>query len=276
MHRSHRSPKARLPDEASADERMSVEELARRTGTTVSNLRALQARKLLPPPTLQGRKALYTSRHQARVALLRRLQDRGYSLSAIADLLRGWERGAGLTEILELEDAVAAPVSPAIEQPSREVEVHRILPELLRDPKLLARAVDLELVVRRDDHLLAPNPELLDIARAHLRAGVPLAEILTEYGRMRSDAARTARRLRKLFDAHVFAPFWKAGAPAKDLPHLTQILTQLRPAAARAAAIAIAREIELGAPAAAVKPPRPRAATVKKRARPTASRRTPS
>jgi DNA-binding transcriptional MerR regulator len=255
---------------------MSVEELARRTGTTVSNLRALQARKLLPPPSLQGRKGFYTSRHQARVALLRRLQDRGYSLSAIADLLRGWERGAGLTEILELEDAVAAPVSSAGAGAASDVDVQRILPELLRDPKLLARAMALELVVRRDDRLLAPNPELLEIARAHLQAGVPLAEILTEYGRMRTDAARTARRLRKLFDAHVFAPFWKAGAPAKELPRLTRVLTRLRPAAARAAAIAIAREIELGAPTAPVNPPRPRAATVKKRVRSAASRRRPS
>ena len=78
----------------------------------------------------------------------------------------------------------------------------------------------------------------------------------------------------KLFDAYVFAPFWKAGAPAQELPRLTQVLTRLRPAAARAAAIAIAREIELGAPnAPVVKQPRPRAATAKKRARPAATRR---
>lgn len=248
MLRSQRARGVAPEDAAASEERIAIEELARRTGTTVSNLRALQARRLLPPPELVGRKGFYTGRHVARVMLLRRLQDRGYSLSAIADLLRGWERGAGLAEILELEDAVSAPLAPAGEEPQRDVDAARVLPELLHDPKQLARAIELGLVVERGDRLIAPSPELLEIARTHLQAGVPLAAILTEYAQLRRDVARITRRFRKLFDAHVFAPFSRAGAPAKDLPRLTQTLAHLRPAAVRAIAIVAAREIELGAP----------------------------
>lgn len=248
MLRSQRPHAAASPDATAPEDRMPIEELARRTGTTVSNLRALQAKKLLPPPELQGRKGFYTGRHQARVALLRRLQDRGYSLSAIADLLRGWERGAGLREILELEDAVTAPLAPAGEEPARDVDAAHVLPELLHDQKQLARAIDLGLVVRRGDRLVAPSPELLEIARVHLQAGLPLDVVLAEYAQLRRDVARITRRLREVFDQHVFAPFSRAGAPAKELPRLTEALARLRPAAARAIAIVAAREIELGAP----------------------------
>lgn len=227
-------------------ERMPVEELARRTGTTVSNLRALQARGLLAPPQLVGRKGYYTERHQARVALLRRLQDRGYSLSAIDELLRGWERGAGLPELLGLEDAMNTPLSPAGEDPGSADDVARLLPELLADDELLARALELEVVARREGRVVAPSVELLEIARAHLRAGIPLGALLEEMARLRDDGERIAQRFRALFHEHVFAPFMTAGAPAVRLPLFTETVARLRPASARAAAIALARAIERG------------------------------
>jgi DNA-binding transcriptional MerR regulator len=71
-------------------------------GTTSRNLRAFQYRGLLPPPHLAGRTGRYDEAHRTRLEAILRLQRRGYSLAAIADLAAAWERGATLEEVLGL------------------------------------------------------------------------------------------------------------------------------------------------------------------------------
>jgi DNA-binding transcriptional MerR regulator len=77
-----------------------IDELAASAGTTTRNVRAFQSRGLLPPPHLAGRTGRYDHGHQIRLAAILRLQQRGYSLAAIADLSAAWERGATLEDIL--------------------------------------------------------------------------------------------------------------------------------------------------------------------------------
>ena len=48
-------------------EELTIDELARRTGTTVRNIRAHQSRGLLPPPTIRARTGYYGPEHVARV-----------------------------------------------------------------------------------------------------------------------------------------------------------------------------------------------------------------
>src|SRR4249920_1340318 len=94
-------PELRRPRESR--DRMPIEELARRTGVTVRNLRAMQARSLALPPELVGRKGFYTERHVARVLLVLKLQSRGFSLAAIQALIKGWQDGSGIIEVMGLE-----------------------------------------------------------------------------------------------------------------------------------------------------------------------------
>jgi DNA-binding transcriptional MerR regulator len=110
----------RAAESAPTAEHMPIEELARRTGMTVRNLRALQARGLLAAPELAGRKGFYTERHLARVALVRRMQSRGFSLASIKDVLASWEAGVGLMEVVGFEDAMTTPGSDGVR---REVDV---------------------------------------------------------------------------------------------------------------------------------------------------------
>jgi DNA-binding transcriptional MerR regulator len=77
-----------------------IDELAAVAGTTSRNLRAFQYRGLLPPPHLAGRTGRYDQGHWARLEAILRLQRRGYSLAAIADLSAAWDRGATLGEVL--------------------------------------------------------------------------------------------------------------------------------------------------------------------------------
>ena len=56
---------------------------------TVRNIRAYQARGLLPPPVVDGRVGFYTEVHRERLRMIRRLRSEGFNLVAISALLTG-------------------------------------------------------------------------------------------------------------------------------------------------------------------------------------------
>src|SRR3954467_12126134 len=60
---------------------------------TVRNVRVYQDRGLLPPPRRQGRIGLYSDEHLARLRLIGRLLDRGYTFATIGELFDTWSRG---------------------------------------------------------------------------------------------------------------------------------------------------------------------------------------
>ncbi|WP_243792321.1 MerR family transcriptional regulator [Saccharopolyspora gloriosae] len=66
-----------------ADEELTIDELAARAGVTVRTVRFYASRGLLPPPRLRGRLGLYGGDHLARLDLIRELQALGFTLSAI-------------------------------------------------------------------------------------------------------------------------------------------------------------------------------------------------
>jgi DNA-binding transcriptional MerR regulator len=87
-----------------------IDDLARQTGTTVRSLRVLHDKNLLPGPQLRGRTGWYDDQHLARVRLVLRLQQRGFTLSAIGELIRAWENGLTLADVLGLPDR--SPILP--------------------------------------------------------------------------------------------------------------------------------------------------------------------
>src|SRR5215213_3456335 len=84
-----------------ADEpEFNIDELARRGGTTVRNVRLYQERGLLPKPRRQGRAAYYGAHHLHRLQLVLRLMDRGYSLAAIREVTAAWDSQQDLGDLL--------------------------------------------------------------------------------------------------------------------------------------------------------------------------------
>ncbi|MGI9601454.1 MAG: MerR family transcriptional regulator [Acidimicrobiales bacterium] len=76
-----------MVDTSTATE-MRVEALATRTGVGVDTIRYYQSQGLLEPPRRQGRTALYGAAHVTRLAHIRELADRGFTLAQIAELDR--------------------------------------------------------------------------------------------------------------------------------------------------------------------------------------------
>jgi DNA-binding transcriptional MerR regulator len=105
-------------------ELLTVDELAHRAGTTTRTVRAYQTKGLIPTPRKIGRVAYYGAEHLARLQLIERLLARGFLLSAIGDLLRASEEGAGLAGVLghpalhNLETRTSAGPRPAGDAPA--------------------------------------------------------------------------------------------------------------------------------------------------------------
>src|SRR5215210_4201841 len=115
---------------------MTIDELARRTGMTVRNIRAHQSRGLVPPPQVRGRTGYYGDEHVARIELIKELQADGFNLEAIRRLLE--RAGGSSAEVLNFSRALRAPFED--EQP--EVAMADELAERWGgplDPALMAR-----------------------------------------------------------------------------------------------------------------------------------------
>ncbi len=68
------------------DEWLTIDRLAQATGVTVRNIRAYQARGLLPPPEVRARTGYYGPEHRARLELIKDLQGDGLKLDTIKRL----------------------------------------------------------------------------------------------------------------------------------------------------------------------------------------------
>ena len=67
-------PAADRPTTPGAPDVMTLEELTKRTGVSVRNVRFYTTRGLLPPPLRRGRSGYYTGDHLARLELLEDLR----------------------------------------------------------------------------------------------------------------------------------------------------------------------------------------------------------
>src|SRR3954466_7858676 len=98
--------KAKAQDEGGGAS-MTIDELARRTGMTVRNIRAHQSRGLLPAPVVRGRTGFYGPEHEERITSIRELQADGFKLEAIGRLLES--AGGSSEEVLRFTRALKAP-----------------------------------------------------------------------------------------------------------------------------------------------------------------------
>jgi DNA-binding transcriptional MerR regulator len=217
---------------------MTIDELARRAGTTSRNVRAYQERGLLPPPVREGRVGVYREGHLARLRLIANLSDRGFSLASIVALLQAWERGHSIRDLLEVEEAVTAiDESPPVVMSMVE------LAERFggADTDATAHAVDLGLLEPVEGGVRVTAPELLDIGAELVQLGIPVGAVVDEAAALLADATRIADRFVGLFTTHVVDPHLAPGLSDAELRELAEKVRAARPLAARAVERALAR-----------------------------------
>ena len=233
-------------------ERMTIEELAARSGVSTRNIRNYQTRRLLPAPAVERRVGLYDDRHLARLRLIARLQDQGFSLAGIAELLQAWEAGMGLDHVLGFEAALTEPWTDEQPEVVSAVALLQRFPEAAADPSLVLRAEELGLIAVEGDEVRVLRPRLMAVGSDLVAAGVPVAAALEELAALAAEADLVAGRFVRLFEEHVWDPFEARGMPADELPRVTEALHRMRPLAQRAmtATLAVAMEQHVGRAAA--------------------------
>jgi DNA-binding transcriptional MerR regulator len=217
-----------------ADQRasMTIDELARRTGMTVRNIRAHQSRGLVPPPEVRGRTGYYGGEHLDRIELIKELQADGFNLEAIRRLLEG--AGGSSREVLDFSRTLRAPFE------DEEPEILEADEMATRwggrlDAPLTARAEKLGMMRRLGDgriEILSPRLQRAGVELAAL--GVPPEAALEVAAKVRTHARGIARVFVELFLESVWKPFNRAGRPEEEWPKVRDALERLRPLASEA------------------------------------------
>ncbi len=221
-----------------------IDDLARAGGTTVRNVRSYQDKGLLPPPRREGRTGIYSEIHLARLRLIGKLLERGYTLGNISELLAAWEKGQDIAQLIGLESAITSPFST-------EVPTYITLDQLNRffgtaaDTSALQMAVQLGILEIEKDRLKVLSPRLLQAGAELARAGLPLHMLLLQVGELRADVNRIAVRFVNLVLDQVFNQYGEDRLPPRaEVPRLAELVRRLRPMAQTVVEVELARALE--------------------------------
>jgi DNA-binding transcriptional MerR regulator len=202
-----------------------IDELARSSGVTVRNIRAYQARGLLPSPQVKARTGYYGPGHQARLELIQELQSEGVKLDTIKKLL---DTTGGTTEQVVQFIRTVRQLFAAEE---RQIVHAGELADRFggEDPGILKRALKMDLLRDvGDDQYEEISPRLMGAAQSMVDLGIPPARALDVVEQLRKHADGIAKLYVELFLGEVWRPFDDSGRPAEQWPQVYQTIEQLR------------------------------------------------
>jgi DNA-binding transcriptional MerR regulator len=224
-----------------------VDQLAHDHGLPVSTVRLYQTRGLLPAPRREGRVAYYDDEHRRRLRLIAQLQERGFSLASIKELLDGMAAGQSLPVVLGLGDA---PATWLAEEPLALTlaELLDRLPGVEPTPELVERVARLGLVtLEGDGSVTVDSPAFLDIGSRLIGMGIPGDVVLDEYDHLRELTDDIAQRFTEVFRRHLWASFEDDGMPAARIPEMARSLEQLGPLAEAVVTMALRHSLQRAA-----------------------------
>lgn len=218
-----------------------IDELARVGGASVRNVRVYQDRGLLPPPIRRGRTAIYTDAHLARLRLVTNMLGRGYTFAQIKEMFAAWQAGRGLADVLGLEEAMGAPWTKELPTVITVGELREMYGDQLTD-EATARALELGLLERRGEELVAPSRGLLEAGRELVGMGVPLAEAIELAGELQREIDHLAGLLVGLVRDYVLDPKGPGWMPqGEEVPQYVDLMKRLPLLVSSALSGAIAR-----------------------------------
>jgi DNA-binding transcriptional MerR regulator len=221
-------------------ERFRLDDLARRANVPTTTVRLYRTRGLLPPPQLDGRTGWYDDSHVRRLHLIARLQQQGYSLAGIADLIAQWEQGRDLDAVIGVEAGLDALLGdPHAVTLSAEDLASRFPPGALT-PDLMRRAIELGLVEVTDDGSMhVPDGRFVETGSSLAHLGVPVAEVLDDWEALVARTDEIAARFVRRFEEHVAPADWATDLDSDAARELATVLARLHQAAHQVVAAAL-------------------------------------
>jgi DNA-binding transcriptional MerR regulator len=225
---------ARQLEPEESPHQLTIEQLASETGMSVRNIRAHQARGLLAPPEVRLRIGYYGPEHVAQLRLIRELQDQGFNLGGIKQLL---EDTAGTAErLIAFRRALSASAEgePAETLTLGELAKRfRVSAQEARE--VLAKAVELGVLVPAGPQRYeVPSPSLLALAEEVVGRGVSQGSALAILEEVERHCDSVSRSFVQVFLAEVWKPFAQADMPPERWPEIEQAVQRLRPIASTA------------------------------------------
>jgi DNA-binding transcriptional MerR regulator len=212
--------------------RLTIDELAQRSGVSSRNIRYYQTRGLLPPPEVTGRLGYYDRRHLERLALIQELQSEGLNLQAISWLLSG----GATVDTGELRRMKRALLDEWVVEKPVELPVDQVLQgydDADPDGAEAQRAAELGLFEPTDDpaEVRVRMPSVLEAGRELTEMGVPISRQLDVLERMRAHAMAIAASYAEMFDEVVLAEWDARGRPPEEWQRVREALERIRPLA---------------------------------------------
>jgi DNA-binding transcriptional MerR regulator len=218
---------------SNGESRLTIDQLAQRTGMTVRNIRAHQSRGLLPPPVVEARTGYYDDEHLARIRLIQEMQAEGFNLKAIERLIEG--SSGAVEEAMGFKRAVLTPFGD--EEPEYATQAE--LDERLKgphDPKVARKAIKLGLIKPiAEDRFEIPSPTLFAAGEELVNQGVPIDHVLAVAERVLKHSSAVADAFVRVFVDDILGPLPQDGVhdPA-EWARKREALERLRPLASDA------------------------------------------
>ncbi|HEY2044578.1 MAG TPA: MerR family transcriptional regulator [Jatrophihabitans sp.] len=212
-----------------ADELLTVDDLAARTGMTVRTVRFYAAQGLLPVPLRLGRMAYYGPQHRIRLEFIRELQDYGYTLAGIERYLQRLPFDASPGE-LAVYRAMLVPWEPEAAEELTLSDLERRAGRPLNGEALeFLIAIGVLAAVGAERYRAAPS--MLAMGIEMLEMPLPNQVLREAAGVIDENATAVAEGLTEVFRKGFWEPFRRGDLADVDQEQLAAVVQRLRPLA---------------------------------------------
>ncbi|WP_084436654.1 MerR family transcriptional regulator [Aldersonia kunmingensis] len=222
---------------------MRIDDLARAAGVSVRNVRVYQERGLLPPPRRSGRTAWYSESHLARLDLIGRMLDRGYTFATIGELLTAARHGMRVEDVLDRAnlDSLGVPTDRPVTLSIDEIADLLGCDELDRH---IDAATAAGLCLRNDDGFRFASTRLVEATRLMIESGVAPADLIEQSGAVRDDLRDVARRFVGLVADPYLTPHAPREFDAEAVARIAELSGKARVVVADAAYVLLGEAME--------------------------------
>lgn len=203
-------------------ESLTIDELAARIGLPSSTIRMYQTKGVLHAPRRQGRVAYYDASHVERLTLVQRLQQRGFSLPAIAELIQAREKGESVAAVLGMGETEGPDDWVRI----KVRDIKHLIPMGDVQPRLLLRAMRLGLVRWKYGW---PHARRWALEAGGRLAGlrVPSDDVMDSFTRLRTATDAIAADFVRLFEQQFWPELARKAGDENQLENVRALLVEL-------------------------------------------------